>query len=124
MDRWTVRALTLQETLRLFQMPLGMDPLLAGLNPGHRLPFVDQPSPDLFTSFFRQLWGDDGGGSGEVEGEGEKEDEGNEEENGDQYGHMKSYVDMNSYEKEEKGDQYRNMNSYVVNSYEKEENGD
>ena len=56
-DRWTVRKLTLQETLRLFQTPLGMDPLLAGLNPGHRLPFADQPSPDLFTSFFRQLMG-------------------------------------------------------------------
>ncbi len=67
--------LTLQETLRLFQMPLGMDPLLVGLNPGHRLPFVDQPSPDLFTSFFRQLWGDNGEGSGDVEGEEEKYEE-------------------------------------------------
>jgi hypothetical protein len=27
MDRWTVRALTLQETLHLFQMPLGICPL-------------------------------------------------------------------------------------------------
>ena len=103
MDRWTVRAITLQETLRLFQMPLGMDPLLAGLNPGHQLPFVDQPSPDLFTSFFRLRWGDDGGGSGDIEREEEKEDEGNEEENGDLYGHMNSYVDMNSYE--ENGDE-------------------
>jgi len=87
MDRWTVRALTLQETLCLFQMPLGMDPLLAGFNPGHRLPFVDQPSPDLFTSFFRQLWGDNGGGLGDIEGEEEEEEEKNEyEDNGDEGG--------------------------------------
>ena len=93
-DRWAVRELTLKETLRLFQMPLGMDPLLVGLNLGHRLPFADQPSPDLFTLFFRQLWGDDGGGLG-VEGEEEKvvrgedeEDEGerNEEEKWDEGG--------------------------------------
>ena len=87
MDSWTVRALTLQETLCLFQMPLGMDPLLAGFNPGHRLPFVDQPSPDLFTSFFRQLWGDNGGGLGDIEGEEEEEEEKNEyEDNGDEGG--------------------------------------
>ena len=59
-----------------WHMPLGMDPLLAGFNPGHRLLFVDQPSPDLFTSFFCQLWGDNGGGVGDVEGEEEKEEEG------------------------------------------------
>ena len=81
-----MRGLTLQETLRLFQMPFGVDPLLVGLNPGHWLPFADQPSPHLFTSFFCQLWGDDGGGS-RVEGEEEKvvreEDEEDEEEKGD-----------------------------------------
>jgi hypothetical protein len=45
------------ERLRLYQLPLAMDPLLAGLNPGTPSPFEDSPSPEIYTLLFCQLWG-------------------------------------------------------------------
>ena len=56
-DRWVVRRLTMLEQLRLRQLPLSMDPQLSGLNVNGVFPFEDSPSPEVFTSFFRQLWG-------------------------------------------------------------------
>jgi hypothetical protein len=61
-DCWVVRALTLPERLCLHQLPLSMEPLLAGLNLGGSLPFEDLPSPGVYTSFFCKLWGTSGGG--------------------------------------------------------------
>jgi len=103
----------LPELLRLYRLPLTLDPLLRDLDPERGLPFEDAPAPDVFISIFRQLWGVCGGlvldpvsvetpncGGDEIvagiEGE-ENEDEGNKEENGDLDGHVMSYVDMSSY---------------------------
>ena len=61
-DRWVIRELTLTERFRLHQLPLYMDTLLGGLNPRVPLPFEDSPSPEIYTSLFRQLWGVTGGG--------------------------------------------------------------
>jgi hypothetical protein len=61
-DHWVVCGLTLTERLWLHQLPLSMDPLLAGLNSGGALPFEDAPSPEIYTSIFCQLWGAYGGG--------------------------------------------------------------
>jgi hypothetical protein len=47
----------MSERLHLHQLPLAMDPLLAGLNPGTPCPFEDSPSPEVYTSVFHQLWG-------------------------------------------------------------------
>jgi hypothetical protein len=63
-NRWVVRGLTLTEQLRLHQLPLSMDPLLAGLNSRGVLPFEDVPSPEIYTSIFCQLWGTYVGGLG------------------------------------------------------------
>ncbi len=38
-----------------------MDSVLEGLNPEGRLPFEDAPSPEIYTSIFRGLWGVNGG---------------------------------------------------------------
>ena len=103
--QWIRRSLTLPELLRLYRLPLTLDPLLRDLDPERGLPFEDAPAPDVFVSIFRQLWGVCGGsvlgpvsvetpncGGGEivvgVEGEEEKEEEGNQEENGDLDGHV------------------------------------
>ncbi len=56
-NRYFTCGLTMSERLRLHQLPLAMDPLLAGLNPGTPFPFEDSPSPETYTSVFRQLWG-------------------------------------------------------------------
>ncbi len=56
-DRYFTCGLTMSERLRLHQLPLAMDPLLAGLNPGTPCLFEDSPSPEVYTSVFRQLWG-------------------------------------------------------------------
>ena len=53
------------EQLRLRQLPLSMDPQLSGLNVNGVFPFEDSPSPEVFTSFFRQLWGTSVGGCSE-----------------------------------------------------------
>ncbi len=60
--RWAVRRLTFEEKLRLYQMPLNMDPLLAVWKYCKRLPFEDTPSPEVYTLVFHQLWGDCVGG--------------------------------------------------------------
>lgn len=59
-DCWVIRRLTIAEKLRLYQMPLSMDDVLSTCFPSGRLPFADSPSPEVYTSLFRQLWGDDG----------------------------------------------------------------
>ena len=64
-DRWVVRRLTMLEQLRLRQLPLSMDSQLSGLNVHRVFPFEDSPSPEVFTSFFRQLWGTSVGGCSE-----------------------------------------------------------
>jgi hypothetical protein len=125
----------LPELLRLYRLPLTLDPLLRDLDPERGLPFEDAPAPDVFVSIFRQLWGVCGGsvldpvsvetpncGGDEIvagiEGEEEKEDEGNKEENGDLDGHMNSYVDMSSYMSVEVDPVDGHMNSYVdMSSY-------
>ncbi len=56
-DRYFTLGLTMSERLWLHQLPLAMDPLLAGLNPGTPCPFEDSPSPKVYTLVFRQLWG-------------------------------------------------------------------
>ena len=61
-DRWVIRELTLAERFRLHQLPLHMDTLLGGLNPRGPLPFEDSPSPEVYTSIFRGLWRNSGGG--------------------------------------------------------------
>jgi hypothetical protein len=43
--------------MRLHQMPLDMDPLLAYWNTGEQIPFKDSPSLEVDTSVFCQLWG-------------------------------------------------------------------
>ena len=52
---WTVRTLTFGKKPRLFQMPLAMDAVLGGLSSSCRLPFVDSPLPEVYTSIFWQL---------------------------------------------------------------------
>ena len=59
--QWLRRLLTLQELLRLYRLPLSLDPLLRDLDPERGLPFEDAPAPDVFVSIFRQLWGVGGG---------------------------------------------------------------
>jgi hypothetical protein len=56
-DRYFTCGLTMRECLRLHQLPLAMEPLLAGLNPGTPCPFEDSPSPEVYTLMFCQLWG-------------------------------------------------------------------
>jgi hypothetical protein len=56
-DRYFTRGLTMSKRLRLHQLLLAIDPLLAGLNPGTPCPFEDSPSPEIYTSVFHQLWG-------------------------------------------------------------------
>jgi hypothetical protein len=46
-DCWMVRGLTSPERLRLHQVPIHMDPLLAGLSPCGHLPFKDSTSPEV-----------------------------------------------------------------------------
>jgi hypothetical protein len=78
---WVVRALTLVELLRLYQLPLSMDPLFErhiSLTSGLLrrateralvlvqeviLPFENSPSSAILTSIIRKLWSVDGGGS-------------------------------------------------------------
>lgn len=63
--RTAVRPLSLPEMLRLYQLPLAMDPLLLPfLQPRGPLPFESSASPDLFASILRQLWGEDTWGVG------------------------------------------------------------
>ena len=66
-EHWVTRRLTTLEQLRLRQIPLSMHPLLSGLSSGGTFPFEDSPSPEVFTSIFRQLWGTVVGGCLEVE---------------------------------------------------------
>ncbi len=68
--KWIARPLSTIELLRLYQLPFSLDAWLGGLEPAKGLPFEDSPTPDLFTSIFRQLWGVIRGGLG---GEGEEE---------------------------------------------------
>jgi hypothetical protein len=56
-DRYFTRGLTMSKRLQLHQLPLAMDPLLVGLNPGTPCPFEDSPSPEVYTLVFGQLWG-------------------------------------------------------------------
>jgi hypothetical protein len=61
-DCWEIHGLTLLERLWLHQLPLHMEPLLAGLSPCGHLPFEDSPSPEVYTSVScvnlgRLLWG-------------------------------------------------------------------
>jgi len=76
---WVVRALSLSELLRIYQLPLAMDSLfalyldllsktldraLAQSKISVRvllLPFENSPSSAILTSIICQLWGDDGG---------------------------------------------------------------
>ncbi len=58
--QWIRCMLTLPELLRLYQLPLLMDPPHRDLDPGRGLPVKDAPVPDLFVSIFRQLWGEYG----------------------------------------------------------------
>jgi hypothetical protein len=62
-DKLVVWALTLHEMLRLYQLPLSMDALLADLHPTSPLPYETLAPPGLFTSVLRQLWGVVRGGS-------------------------------------------------------------
>ncbi len=66
---WVIRGLTMPERLRLHQLLLYMDPLLAGLSPCGLLPFEDSLSPEVYTSFFCQLWGASVGGLDMVDAE-------------------------------------------------------
>ncbi len=61
-DSWTIRSLTISEKLQLYQLPLSMDAVLTSLFPNGWLPFADSPSPEVYTSILRQLWGDSVGG--------------------------------------------------------------
>ncbi len=70
-----VRPLTLHKMLRLYQLPLSMDALLAELDPDLPLPYEDLAPLGLFTSILRQLWGVVGGGSTSVLAEGSSEGE-------------------------------------------------
>jgi len=62
--KFGVRPLALQELLRLYQLPLSMDSAIRDrhFNLQHALPFESAPPPDMFVSFFRQLWSGDTGG--------------------------------------------------------------
>jgi hypothetical protein len=62
--------LTVHEMLRLYQLLLSMDALLAELDPDLPLPYEDSAPLGLFTSVLRQLWGVVGGGSASVLAEG------------------------------------------------------
>jgi hypothetical protein len=62
--KWIARPLSTIKLLRLYQLPLSLDPFLSGLEPAKGLLFEDSPAPDLFTSIFHQLWGVIGGGLG------------------------------------------------------------
>jgi hypothetical protein len=53
--QWVVCGLTLGERMRLHQMPLHMDLLLADWNSGKWLPFEDSPSPEVYMSVFGRL---------------------------------------------------------------------
>ncbi len=57
-DQWTVRTLTIAEKLRLYQLPLSMDAALTPLFSNGWLLFADVPSPKVYTSILRQLWGE------------------------------------------------------------------
>ena len=59
--QWIRCTLTVPELLRLYPLPLTLDPLLIECNPADDLPFEDAPAPDVFVSIFRQLWGVCGG---------------------------------------------------------------
>jgi hypothetical protein len=59
--QWIRRSLKLPELLRLYRLPLTLDPLWSECDPAHGLPFEDAPAPDVFISIFRQLWGVCGG---------------------------------------------------------------
>ncbi len=59
--QWIQGTLTLPELLRLYRLPLLLDPLLRDLDPERGLPFEDAPAPDVFVSIFRQFWGVCGG---------------------------------------------------------------
>jgi hypothetical protein len=61
LNKWVARPLAIPELLRLYQLPLLMDAVLRALEPDKVLPFEDSPTPDLFASNFRQLWGASGG---------------------------------------------------------------
>jgi hypothetical protein len=63
-DCLVVRGLMLTKRLHLHRLPLplSMDPLLSGLNPGGALPFEDSHSPEIYTSIFWQLWDASAGG--------------------------------------------------------------
>ncbi len=49
------------ELLRLYRLPLSLDPLWRDLDPERGLLFEDAPAPDVFVSIFRQFWGGCGG---------------------------------------------------------------
>ena len=59
--QWIQRTLTLPELLRLYRLPLLLDPLLGELNPERGLSFEDAPAPDVFILIFRQFGGGCGG---------------------------------------------------------------
>jgi hypothetical protein len=59
--QWIQRTLTLPELLRLYWLPLLLDPLWRDLDPERGLPFEDAPALDVFVSIFRQFWGGCGG---------------------------------------------------------------
>jgi hypothetical protein len=59
--QWVWQLLSILEFPRLYQLPLGMDPLLRQHSPTHGLPFEDYPPPNLFISIFQQLWEDSNG---------------------------------------------------------------
>lgn len=60
-----VRRLSPGEILRMYQLPSSMDTHFgAGLNVTKRMPFEDSPSPVIYASILRQIWGvDEVGGS-------------------------------------------------------------
>ena len=47
--QWIRRSLTLSELLRLYRLPLTLDPLLRDLDPERGLPFEDAPATDVFV---------------------------------------------------------------------------
>jgi hypothetical protein len=59
--QWIWRTLTLPELLRLYWLPLSLDPLLRDLDPERGLPFEDAPATDVFVSIFRHFLGGCGG---------------------------------------------------------------
>ncbi len=56
-DKFDIRALTSHEMLRLYQLLLSMDALLADLHLASPLSYEDSAPPGLFTSVLCQLWG-------------------------------------------------------------------